>query len=104
LLLLFYQLDDLSHLFHYLIVISRSVGLQTPGAILDPLVRITEASSAPIPQRIQRTVAEQTVEVIGVFGGVAREVLALLIAEKRIVFIFPIGEQFSHFKKFLIKV
>ena len=86
LLLLFYQLDDLSHLFHYLIVISRSVGLQTPGAILDPLVRITEASSAPITQRIQRAVAEQAVEPIRIHAIMAREIFTLLVLRKFIMF------------------
>jgi hypothetical protein len=52
------------------------------GAVLDAILIIDKVAAAAVFQCIERAVAEQTVEIIRVIGGMAREILAFLVIEK----------------------
>lgn len=54
------------------------------AAVLDAAFRVAEVPSAFVFERIQRTVAEQAIEVLRRIGFVARKVLALRVAEEGI--------------------
>ena len=51
-------------------------------AVLDAARRVPEIAAAVTSQRVQRTVAEQTVEAFGVLRFVAREIFALGVLKK----------------------
>ena len=78
------------------------MGKSALAAILYIAVELGVAA-AVLTQRIERAVAEEAVEVIGIFGGVTGEVLAFLVAEKSVVLIFPIGEHIRH-NEILLKI
>ena len=59
-------------------------------AVLDAARRVPEIAAAVTSQRVQRTVAEQTVEAFGVLRFVAREVFACGVLKKGIVLILPV--------------
>jgi len=61
------------------------MGLQAAGAILDPLLRISKAAAAPVTQRIQRTIAEQTAEAITIRPLMAGKIFTFPILEKIII-------------------
>ena len=60
-------------------VIFSFVGDQTVGAVLDPLGGIFEISAAFISQRVQRAVAEQSAEGLGIGALVAGKILAFTV-------------------------
>jgi hypothetical protein len=66
------------------------MGDQTAAAILDAIADIGEVAAALVAQRIEGTVAEQTVEVLRICACMTRKIFTFLIAEKSIVFPFPI--------------
>ena len=59
-------------------------------AVLDAARRVPEIAAAVTSQRVQRTVAEQTVKVLRICACMTRKIFTFLIAEKSIVFPFPI--------------
>ena len=58
------------------------MGAQTPGAILNPLLRIRKASPASITQSIQRAIAKQTAKLFRVHSGMARKILTFFVLNK----------------------
>lgn len=62
----------------------------TIRTVFQPLFRITEISSTFVPQCIQRAVTEQTVKIIRISAFMAGKIFTLLMAKKRILFVFPI--------------
>ena len=52
------------------------MGLQTAGAVLDFLLRISEAAAAPVSQRIQRAKTEQTAEILRICAGMTGKIFA----------------------------
>ena len=63
-------------------IIFPTVRPQAPGAVLDAAFGIGKATPAALPQRIQRTVAEQTAEFLRISPWVAGKILAVLILNK----------------------
>ena len=59
------------------------------GAVLDAAFGVAEIAAAVLSERVERTVAEQAVEPFGVLRFVAREIFALGVLKKGIVFILP---------------
>ena len=84
--------DNFIKFVHDILVIFFLVGHQTVRTVLDAIFCVFEIAAAVFTQSIQRTVAEQAVEVFLVLSLVAREKLALPVLEKFIVF----GFQFLH--------
>ena len=58
------------------------MGDQTVGAVLDPLGGILEVAAAFISQRVQRAVAEQSAEGLGIGAFVAGEIFAFPVLGK----------------------
>ena len=58
---------------------------QAETAVFDPLFRIAEIAPAALAQRIQRTVAEQTIKPIGIRPRMAGKKLTFLIAVKLVM-------------------
>jgi len=58
-LFLFRQFHYHVHLLHDAIVVLPTVGHQTVTAILDTIIQISKVTAAFVPQRIERTIAEQ---------------------------------------------
>ena len=76
-----------------LIILARDVVIsfgavryQTAAAVLDAVVQILEISPAGFSQAVQRAVAEKTVKRVRIFCVVTREILALFILKKFIMF------------------
>ena len=65
----------------------------TVAAVLDSVFGVLEVSAALILQCIQRTVAEQTVEVVRILGLVTGEKLTLFVIDEGEILSFPV---FSH--------
>ena len=74
-------------LFRYPLISAGGMGKKTAGAVLDPVLQIPEIPAAPGTQRIERTVAEQAVEMFGICAFVA--------GKKRAAVIFEIGKGIS---------
>ncbi len=55
------------------------MGNQATGTILDTVFRIAEISAAAVAQCVQRAVAEQTAEAVGIADLVAGEILTFSI-------------------------
>ena len=83
------QLGDLREAGADDVVILRDMRETAGRAVLDAARRVPEIAAAVTSQRVQRTVAEQTVEAFGVLRFVTREIFACGILEKGIVFILP---------------
>ena len=49
-----------------------------------------------LSERVERAVAEKAVKLIFAYSFVAREILAFLVAEIRVMFIFPVGLTVIH--------
>ena len=75
-------------------VIFPSVGNQAARAVLDPVFCITEIPAAFLSQRVQRTVAEQAVEVLRIRALMTGKIFTFFMAEKRVLFAFP--KRFLH--------
>ena len=73
------------------------MGQHAAGAILAAVFRIGEGAAALFPQGIQRTVAEQAVELLRLLRFVAGEKLTFFILEKGVVLALPI-RLFAHAK------
>lgn len=61
------------------------MGVETFGTVLDARGGKAVIAPALISEAVQRTVTEQAVEIGGILGLVAGEVLALTVLEKGIV-------------------
>jgi len=61
------------------------------AAILNAPIGIAEVAAAFIAQGIKRTVAEQAIKILRMFRRMAREKLAILMVEKRVLAIFGKG-------------
>ena len=57
---------------------------------LGPLLRVTEITSALVAEGIQRAIAKQAVEILGLGCFMAGEILALRILEEGIALPLPI--------------
>ena len=58
------------------------MGKHTGRAVLDPLLIVAEVPAAAPAQGVERTVAEEAVEVLRPGGPVAGEILTILILKK----------------------
>ena len=69
------------------------MGIQALAAVLYAILRVDEVAAAVVTQHIQRAIAEQAVEIVGVGLRMAGEVFAFPIAEEGIVgaFVFHIA-------------
>ena len=67
--------------------------VQTFAAVLYAILRVDEVAAAAVTQHIQRAIAEQAVEIVGVGLRMAGEIFAFSIAEEGIVgaFVFHIA-------------
>ena len=65
------------------------MGERAVGADLVPLAVVGERAAALVAQRIQRTVAEQTVEILRVIGRMTGEKFTVTVAEKGIMLSNP---------------
>ena len=84
-MLLFCHFQNRCHLLHDLIVIPTAMGSQTAGAVFDAILKIYEAPPAFVPQRIQRTIAEQTAECLRVRTLMTGKILAFPVLEEIIM-------------------
>lgn len=66
------------------------MGEEAGGAVLDAFFIVDEVSSASLAQRIERAVAEKTVEVFPVCTCMAGKEFALFVAKIGIFFFFPV--------------
>ena len=78
----FCKLQNLLHPLTDCSVVFPPVRPQTPGAILDSLVRIPEAAPALLPQSVQWAVAEQAAETLRVRPLVTRKILTFPVLKK----------------------
>jgi hypothetical protein len=85
------QIHQVAVALHNIAVILGLVGQKALGTVLDAVLGIGEAAAALVAQGVQGAVAEQTVEGIGIVGGMAGEELALFMLEEGVLFTFPIG-------------
>ena len=90
---LFGQLRDLAELPGDIAVAFPPVGQETGAAILDAVADIAEVAAAPVAQGIQRTVAEQAVEVLRMGGLVAGKELAGRVLEEGVAALLGLGGQ-----------
>jgi len=77
-------------------VIVLAVGYAALFAVLDSLFRVAEITSAVLAKRVERAVAEKAVEIIFRYSFVAGKGFAFLVAEIRVVLIFPVGLTVIH--------
>ena len=77
-------------------VVGLAVGHAALFAVLYAFLCVGEITSAVLSQRVERAVAEKAVKLIFAYSFVAREILAFLVAEIRVVFIFPVGLTVIH--------
>ena len=87
---LLHQLRQLAIFPGYVTVVLCFVRQLTVRAVFNSLLGHSEIPATFISQCIQRTVAEQTVEVLRICACMARKIFTFLIAEKSIVFPFPL--------------
>lgn len=87
--LFFHHLRKLSVFSGDISVIFPSVGNQAARAVLDSVFCITEIPAAFLSQRVQRTVAEQAVEVLRIRALMTGKIFTFFMAEKRVLFTFP---------------
>ena len=76
-------IDDIS-------IVFAPVRNGTIGAVFDAIVSICKRTAAMLTQRIERTVAEKTVEILGCNLIMAGETFAVAVTEKGIVFVLPL--------------
>jgi hypothetical protein len=76
-----------------ILIILSSVRNHAGGAILVALLGISEISAALFPKRVQRTIAEQTVEIFPIVGCVAGKIFAFGVAEELVV---TLASRFLH--------
>ena len=67
------------------------MGDQTAAAILDAVAHIGEVAAALVAQRIEGTVAEQTVEVLRLGCFVTGKKFALSVLEERVMALLRLG-------------
>lgn len=79
------QFRDFFKPFHHLGVILPPVREDAFCTILNPLFIVLETASALIPQRIERTITEQTVKIFRLISFVAREVFAFAVLKKTVM-------------------
>ena len=94
--LFFYHLTQLAEARDDPAVILAAVRHEAAGAVLDAALCKAAIAAALFAQRVQRTVAEQAVEIFGVSALVAREKFALPILKKGVVLALPIFRHFLH--------
>ena len=75
----------------YLGIVLPAMREETVCAVLDPLFRVAKVAAAGASQGIERTVAEQAVEIVRIPGLVTGEVFALSVAVEGIVGMLPRG-------------
>jgi hypothetical protein len=98
------QLHQLGKFLHHVAVTPPPVGYQAIGAVLHAAVQIDEVAAAVTAQRIQRTVAEQTVEVLRMVGLVTRKELAgSVLGEGIVTFLRFFSVKVVHFTFLLYK-
>ena len=85
-----HQLRQLAVFPGHVTVVLRLMRQLTVRAVFNFLLGHSEIPATFISQCIQRTVAEQTVKVLRICACMARKLFTFLIAEKSIVFPFPI--------------
>ena len=61
------------------------MGLQTIGAILDSTWQITKRAAAFIPQCIERTITEQTIEICRIYALMTGKILTFPILKKLVI-------------------
>ena len=79
----------------YIAVVLCLMGQLAVRAVFDSLICHSEIPAAFIPQRIQWTIAEQTVKILGICSRMTRKIFTFFVTEKSIMFPFPIW--FLHF-------
>ena len=82
---LFCQVHHQRHLLHDGIIVLSAMGSEAIGTVLNSLFGIGKIASAPVTQRIERTVAEQAAEPLGICAGMAGKILASLILNKIVI-------------------
>ena len=87
--LFFHHLRKLSVFSGDISVIFPSVGNQAARAVLDPVFCITEIPAAFLSQRVQRTVAEQAVEVLRIRALMTGKIFTFFMAEKKSTLCLP---------------
>ena len=92
--LFFHHLRKLSVFSGDISVIFPSVGNLAARAVLDPVFCIAEIPAAFLSQRVQRTVAEQAVEVLRIRALMTGKIFTFFMTEKRVLFTFP--KRFLH--------
>ena len=89
----FCDLQNVAVLAHDVGIVVSLVGNHAVAAVLDPVLGVLEVTAAFILQRVQRTVTEQTVEVVRILGLVTGEKFAVFVIDEGEVLSFPV---FSH--------
>ena len=59
--------------------------VQAICAVLDSVFTVNKIAAAPVAEKIQRTITEQTVEIVRIRARMAREILAFAMREKLIL-------------------
>jgi hypothetical protein len=85
------QFHQIAVALHDVAVILGLMGQLALGAILDAVLGIGKAAAALVTQGVQRTVAEQAIEAVGIVGGMAGKKLTFLMLKEGVLFAFPIG-------------
>ena len=78
------QFHDLIIFAHDITEILSFMGKEAVCTVLDSLFCVLKISSAPIPQSIQRTIAEQAVKILRIIGFMTGKILTFFVAEKGI--------------------
>ena len=84
------ELGHLLELFQNSSIIFPPVREHTARAVLHALFRVAAVAAAVSAQRVERTVAEQAVEVVWVARLVAGEELTLPVLKKRVMLALPV--------------
>lgn len=75
--------------------------IQTGTAILQPIRRIGKITPARLTQTVERTIAEQTVEIVRICPGMTRKKLAFPMCKILIVLFFQFDHAFLSGKNLL---
>ena len=84
------QFHDLIIFAHDITEILSFMGKEAVCTVLDSFFCVLKISSAPIPQSIQRAIAEQAVKILRIVGFMTGKILTFFVAEKGIFLSFPI--------------
>ena len=85
-----HQLDDVPVALQHRAVVLPLVREGASRAVLEAVLQIAELPAAALPQRVERTIAEKTVEALPVRPRVAGEMLALSVLREGVMLVLPV--------------